>query len=132
MRRELGPAAAVTAAMTPSPAPERNTADADPRRLEADLCIHIFTASAALVGVCLTVIGLIRIVITATKVGTIADDLLVVDAMLFMVSCVLSYWALRARSVRRMHRIERTADAVFLVGLLLMIVVCGIATWAIL
>jgi hypothetical protein len=102
------------------------------RELEADLCIHIFTASAALVGVCLTVIGLIRIVVTTTKVGTMADDLLAADASLFMVSCMLAYWALRTRSMRRMHRLERTADAIFLIGLLLMTVVCGVITWAIL
>ena len=102
------------------------------RALEADICIHIFTASAALVGVCLTVIGLIRIVVSTTKVGTIADDLLAADATLFMLSCLLAYWALRARSVRRMHRLERTADAMFIVGLLLMTIVCGVVTWAVL
>lgn len=102
------------------------------RTLEADLCLHIFTASAALVGVCLTVIGLIRVVIATTKVGTVADDLLAGDATLFMVSCLLAYWALRARSVRRMHRLERTGDAIFLVGLLLMTITCGVVTWAIL
>jgi len=100
--------------------------------LEADLCIHIFTASAALVGVCLTVIGLLRVVVVTTKVGTIADDLLAADATLFMISCVLSYYALRARSMRRMHRVERVADIVFLLGLLLMTGVCGVVTWAIL
>jgi len=102
------------------------------RALEADLCIHIFTASAALVGVCLTVIGLLRVVVVTTKVGTIGDDLLAADATLFMISCVLSYYALRVRSVRRMHRIERVADIVFLLGLLLMTGVCGIVTWALL
>jgi hypothetical protein len=100
--------------------------------LESDLCIHIFTASAALVGVCLTVIGLIRVVIATTKVGTVADDLLAADASLFMVACLLSYWALRSRSRRRMHRLERIADAIFLLGLLLMTAVCAVITWAIL
>jgi hypothetical protein len=102
------------------------------RAFEADLCTHIFTASAALVGVCLTVIGLIRVVTATTKVATIADDLLAGDATLFMVSCVLSYWALRSRSTRRMHRLERIADSIFLIGLLLMTIVCGVVTWAIL
>jgi hypothetical protein len=31
-----------------------------------------------------------------------------------------------------MHRIERAADAIFLLGLLLMTVVCGVVTWALL
>ncbi|MGN6520085.1 MAG: hypothetical protein ACTHK2_11745 [Dokdonella sp.] len=116
----------------PPPSTPRPSPPAPDRALEADLCIHIFTASAALVGVCLTVIGLIRIVVTTTKVGTVADDLLAGDATLFMVSCVLSYWALRVRSVRRMHRIEQAADAIFLVGLLLMTVACAVITFAML
>jgi len=102
------------------------------RTLAADLCLHIFTASAALVGVCLTVIGLIRVVVATTRIGTVADDLLAADAMLFMVACLLAYWALRARSLRRMHRLERLADAIFLIALLLMTIICGVITWAIL
>jgi len=48
--------------------------------LEEDVSIHIFTVSAAMVGVCLTVIGLIRVVITFGKADTVADDLLAADA----------------------------------------------------
>ena len=67
-------------------------------KLEEDICIHIFTVSAAMVGVCLTVIGVIRVVITLGKADTLADDLLASDALLFLTSCLLSYGALRARS----------------------------------
>ena len=42
--------------------------------LEQDICIHIFTVSSAMVGVCLTVIGLIRVVVTLGKADTLADD----------------------------------------------------------
>jgi hypothetical protein len=42
--------------------------------LEQDICIHIFTVSSAMVGVCLTVIGLIRVVITLGTADTLADD----------------------------------------------------------
>ena len=61
--------------------------------LEQDICIHIFTVSSAMVGVCLTVIGLIRVVITLGRADTLADDFLAGDALLFLVSCLLSYWA---------------------------------------
>jgi len=104
----------------------------DKKTLESDISIHIFTASAALVGVCLTVIGLIRVVIATLNVDTIADDLLAADALLFLVSCLLAYWALRTRSARRMYRVERAADAIFIVGLLLMTTVCGVITYALL
>jgi hypothetical protein len=66
-----------------------------------------------MVGVCLTVIGLIRVVITLGTVDTLADDLLAADALLFLTSSLLSYWALRSRGLRRMHRIEKIADGIF-------------------
>jgi amino acid transporter len=101
------------------------------KHLEEDISIHIFTVSSAMVGVCLTVIGLIRVVITFGKADTIADDLLAVDAFFFLVSCLLSYSALRTRSKRRMHRRERIADSIFVLAMILMVVICGFITYAI-
>src|SRR5216684_5593993 len=92
--------------------------------LEQDICIHIFTVSSAMVGVCLTVIGLIRVVITLGKADTLADDCLAVDALMFLISCLLSYWALRSRGWRRMHRLERLADGIFIFAMIGMVVVC--------
>ena len=100
-------------------------------RLEKDICIHIFTVSAGMVGVCLTVIGLVRVVITLGKADTFADDLVAVDAVLFLVACLSSYWALRTRSVKRMHRVERFADIAFIVALVFMVVVGAFVTYAI-
>ena len=100
-------------------------------RLEKDICIHIFTVSAGMVGVCLTVIGLVRVVITLGKVDTFADDLVAVDAVLFLAACLSSYWALRTRSVKRMHRVERFADIAFIVALVFMVVVGAFVTYAI-
>ena len=105
---------------------------ASKRQLEADISVHIFSVSAALVGVCLTVIGLTHIVITISKVDTLVDDFLAVDALVFLTSCLLSYWALRTRSLYRMHWVERVADAIFLGGLFLMVLIGSFITYAIL
>ena len=98
--------------------------------LEEDICIHIFTVSSAMVGVCLTVIGLIRVVITLGRADTLADDFLAGDALLFLASCLLSYWALRSRGLGRMHRIERAADAIFVIAMIGMVTVCIVITYA--
>jgi hypothetical protein len=90
-------------------------------RLEEDISIHIFTASAAMVGVCITVIGLIHVSLSLRGGATLADDLLAVDSVLFLAACLLSYCALRTRSVRRMHRVERLADGLFIAGLSVMV-----------
>lgn len=97
---------------------------------EPNICIHIFTVSAGMVGVCLTVIGILKIVISGQRNISIADDLVAADAVLFMSSCFLSYWALRSRS-NRMRRVERYADALFLLALLLMGGICSFITYAI-
>jgi hypothetical protein len=102
------------------------------QQLEADLSVHIFSVSAALVGVCLTVSGLLRIVVNTNKVETVVDDFLAIDAVIFLISCLLSYWALRTRSLYRMYRVERMADAIFLVGLFLMVLICSFVACAIL
>ena|SRR5438552_6161736 len=99
--------------------------------LEHDICIHIFTVSAAMVGVCLTVIGLIRVVITLGRADTLADDLLAGDALLFLISCLLSYWALRSRGLRRMHRLEKIADGIFILAMIGMVIICALITYSI-
>ena len=83
-----------------------------------------------MVGVCLTVIGLIRVVITLRKADTIADDLLAIDAVLFLLATMFSYWALRRRSYQRRPVLERAADALFIIALLLMVLISAYITFA--
>src|SRR5215831_11703268 len=99
----------------------------DDTHLEHDISIHIFTVSSAMVGVCLTVIGLIRVVITLGRADTLADDFLAGDALLFL----LSYWALRSRSIRRMHRLEKLADVIFIIAMIGMVIICALITYTI-
>jgi hypothetical protein len=99
--------------------------------LEQDICIHIFTVSSAMVGVCLTVIGLIRVVITLGRGDTLADDFLAGDALLFLISCLLSYWALRSRSLHRMHRLEKIADGIFILAMIGMVIICALIAYSI-
>jgi hypothetical protein len=98
--------------------------------LEAELSQHIFAVSAAMVGVCLTVIGLLRVVISIRKADTIADDILAINAVLFLIACLSSYGALRTRSSRRMHSLERFADLIFIIAMVVMVFACLFITYA--
>ena len=93
------------------------------------LAVHIFSASAAMVGVCLTVINLFRISNKLHRLSSIGDDILALDAGAFLVSCILAYLALRARDTRRRGVIEQVADWVFLSALGLMAIVCGLIAY---
>lgn len=98
--------------------------------LERDIAIHIFSASAAMVGVCLTVISIVQTFTRSREVQTLVDDVLALNALVFLCACLLSYWALRTRSIRRMHRVEAAADIVFLLGLGGTVCACGMIVWA--
>ena len=54
-----------------------------------------------------------------------------VSCFLFLISCLLSYWALRSRGLRRMHRLEKIADVIFIIAMIGMVVVCALITYTI-
>ncbi len=96
-----------------------------------DLCPAIFGASVAMVGVCLTVIGLFKVVTSAKSVSSAGDDLLALDALLFLISGMLSYWAMRHRGRRELPEVERAADYVFLGAMVLMVVIAALMAYAV-
>jgi hypothetical protein len=84
-----------------------------------DLSAHILPVSATMVGVCMTVISIL--ILTGRDLsGTVADDILAFDSLLFLVSAMISYLSIRSRS-QRSERLERVADGCFLLGLSLMV-----------
>lgn len=98
--------------------------------LDDDICVHIFTSSGAMVGVCLTVVGILRVVINIRQEDVIGQNLLAVNAIIYLTTCLIAYWALRTRKAKRNHRLERVADALFLLGLTLTTITTGFITVA--
>jgi hypothetical protein len=96
---------------------------------ERSLSGQIFSVSAGLVGVCLTVVGIFHILKTQGTAQSLADNLVALDAIVFLSSCVSAYLALRSTSERRWRRLERCADALFLVGLAFMVVISGLIAY---
>lgn len=64
-----------------------------PEHREHDFTMHVFAIYAAMIGVCLTAIGILRLITSQTRVETIGDELLAGDAVVFMVCCVPSFWS---------------------------------------
>ncbi len=102
------------------------------RRIALDerTCRMICPIASAMVGVCLTGIGLLHVTITLRARQTVADDLLSVDALLFLIATLSSYFALRVQGTARLHWLERIADATFIVAMLLLTAACFIITYA--
>jgi hypothetical protein len=79
---------------------------------------HILPVSATMVGVCMTVISVVQI-IPKNLVSPWVDALLALDNLMFLVSAVLSYVSLRRNDFD--GRLERRADVIFLIALLVMV-----------
>jgi hypothetical protein len=98
---------------------------------ERELSAHIFTVSAQLVGVCLTVLGLFRALVRLRNSAHLGDILLALDAVCFLGACIFSYGSLHSRTPQRRRMLERVADACFIGALVLMTAVCALIAWEI-
>jgi hypothetical protein len=98
---------------------------------EHDLTMHVFSISAAMVGVCLTAIGILRLVAAQIRVETMGDELLAADSVLFVVCCFLSFWSFKTVTKRLRSRLRVIIDTLFMLALTIMVVVCAVIAYAI-
>ena len=80
-----------------------------------DVSQHILPTAATMVGVCITVIGIVRVLEVSGSITTFIDDILAFDSLVFLGSTFLSYASLRVQEPT--PRLERLADMLFLLGL---------------
>ena len=97
-----------------------------------DFQVALFSVSSAMVGVCLTAIGLIMVAERISEYRTISDALLVFDALVFLAATLLSYLAMRSHSAQRFRRLQRAADVSMFLGLSLMLVGCVVLVFTLL
>lgn len=98
---------------------------------EHDLTMHVFTVSAGMVGVCLTAIGILRLITAQTKVQTLGDDLLAINAILFVICVFLAFWSFKTRVASTRRRLRIVVDILFLAGLAGMAAICAVIAYAI-
>ena len=82
----------------------------------AKISYHILPVAATMVGVCITVISLVQLV-PKNAISPWVDQLVAVDALVFLGSAWLSYLTLR--NEKATGKFERIADWLFLSGLTL-------------
>ncbi len=114
-----------------SPLPASDKPPTHAASLDEDICVHIFTTSAAMLGVCMTVVGVLHLVTVLRQVDTLGDDLLSINSLIYLAACLSAYWALRTRRRRRNQFLEGMADWLFLTGLVVSTIATGFITWAI-
>ena len=78
------------------------------------LSAHILPTSATMIGVCMTVLSIGHLG-AAGELRMVVDKLLAVDALVFLVSALLSFMSMR--SCRFGARYEARAELIFITGL---------------
>ena len=90
---------------------------------------HILPTSATMVGVCMTVISILKI--SAGSSNSWADEILAVDSLFFIVSAMLSYASIRNRNQFEESKYEDWADKIFIFGLVVMAFACFIVVFTV-
>ena len=77
----------------------------------------------------MTVIGIMRHLGEA-RVSHYGQELIAVDAFLFLICCIFSYAALKIRThIKRKSLLTIIADYLFIVALSLMAIICGLIVY---
>lgn len=83
--------------------------------------LHLLSLSGTMAGLCITGVTLFYTVGRSTTAGTIADDMLVVCALLFLLCTYLIFFALRTRKPGLATTLEKAVDVLFAVALTAMV-----------
>jgi multisubunit Na+/H+ antiporter MnhF subunit len=100
--------------------------------IETSISVDVFSVSAAMVGVCLTVIQLIQMN-ADQKAHTVVDEILALDSIVFMIACVVSFLALKSKKHSRIKKIlENIGDGCFLLAISTMVVAITLVVYSLL
>ncbi len=83
--------------------------------------LHLLSLSGNMAGLCITGVTLFYTVGHASRSATIADELLVICAIVFLSCAYFIFFALRMRETRLTVTFENIADTLFVVGMTLMV-----------
>ena len=82
-----------------------------------DELLQLLSVAGTLAGLSITAVALLHSVGKTQTSSTIADDVLVLSALLFLLCTYAIFFALRTRQLRIARILERAADTLFLLAL---------------
>jgi hypothetical protein len=83
--------------------------------------LTLLSVSAAMVGVCLTAIGLVSVIEALNKVQHVVDEILAIATITFSLVTLLSFLGIRTRIRRSWPRYMLVLDIVFCFGIVAMV-----------
>ena len=97
------------------------------RMCQRDIYLHVSEVSVAMIGVCLTGVSILNVDQDIKDINTYVDNLLAIDAFVFLTAYLLSYWVVRVmtKNDHNVQKIGNIANVIFLIGMIFMAIVCG-------
>ncbi len=92
--------------------------------LDNNIYTNILSLSSAKIGMCLTLLGLVRVVEGLKNIQTLVDELLAIIAGGFLISSLLTYSALKKEEGEGKQKLGRAGDIIFTGSLGLLAVIC--------
>jgi hypothetical protein len=84
---------------------------------DRDVLLRLLSVTASLAGLCIAALGFLEAADRSQLDHSYADELIALDAFLFVGCVYLILWALRTTNVERAVRLARVVDVVFLFAL---------------
>jgi hypothetical protein len=91
--------------------------------------LTLLSVSAAMVGVCLTAIGLVSVIEAINKVEHVVEDMLAVATIIFSLVTLLSFLGIRTRIRRTWPRYMLVLDVIFCIGIATMVIASMLLTF---
>jgi hypothetical protein len=93
--------------------------------------LTLLSVSAAMVGVCLTAVGLVNVIEALTKWEDMVDDLLSVGSLIFSIVTLLSFFGIRTRIRKSWPRYVLVLDVLFCLGIITMVAASFLLTYSV-
>ena len=93
--------------------------------------LTLLSVSAAMVGVCLTAVGLVSVIEALNKVEGWVDDLLAIGSLVFSIVTLLSFLGIRTRIRHTFPRYMLVLDVLFCLGIGTMVVASFLLTYVV-
>ncbi len=84
---------------------------------------RLLTAATSMTGICVGLLGAVNAFARSQNTETVADDVLALNALMFLVCCYLVVWGLRTGSRRLTARLLRAVETLFLASMTLLVMI---------
>jgi hypothetical protein len=91
--------------------------------VQRDLILRLLPPTATLAGLCLAGVSLFSIHPRLNKSDTIIDDILAVNALLFLISFYLTMWSVRTKTKSTALKLSYWVDHIFLLAITLLVLI---------